>query len=155
MKKGFIPFSSGMVFPLVAILFSAVYLRQVTDISAQDALLVKPVAFILIGLAAATLILEFRKARNRPETFVKPVFRIPLKVVFFIVSCSVYLAVLTRLGFIPSTALFIAAVSWFLGVRKMKTLIGVAVIVPLVLYLLFQVLLEVPLPAGILQFLYV
>lgn len=157
MKRTLNPIGSKMIFPLISIIFSCVYLRQVADIPAQDALLVKPVAIVLIIVASISIVLEFRKmkmADSKIEASTPAPGKSKSKVLLFLAGSALYIALLTPLGFLLSTALFIGIMSWFLGVRRKKLLIGVSIATPLVLYFLFQVLLEVPLPPGLLQFLY-
>lgn len=146
---------SKMAFPAIAILFSAIYLKSASELAAQDVLLVKPIAMILICIASISAVLDFRKIRVSEDAGTTPGVspRVSAKVLLFILSCFVYLGILTRVGFLPSTVLFLGVVSFFLGVRNKKTLVAVPLFVTFFLYFIFQVLLEVPLPPGILSFL--
>ena len=57
-----------------------------------------------------------------------------------------YRALLPVLGFMPATVLFLAGMTAWLGERRLPVLIPVAVLTPLVLYLVFRTGLGVRLP---------
>lgn len=52
------------------------------------------------------------------------------------------------IGFYPATALMTFGLSWFLGSRQKKALALLSVAFPFVLFLIFQVALEIYLPRG-------
>ena len=60
--------------------------------------------------------------------------------------CIAYAALLPHLGFIFASMLFLAALIWFLGERKIWLLAAISVVMPLLLYVIFGVLLSVRLP---------
>lgn len=64
----------------------------------------------------------------------------------------VYIFLLEILGFVITSTLFIFFCSLFLGYRKYKTNVLVAVLFPLVMYLSFNYLLQIRLPQGLLPF---
>jgi len=61
--------------------------------------------------------------------------------------------VLTPLGYVISTLLFVAALLPLLRVRNVAAIVGCAIGTPLVLGALFDRLLGVPLPGGVLDIL--
>ena len=72
---------------------------------------------------------------------------IKLKNVVVVVIISVLYYILMRfISFIPATILFLAALMWFMGERRWKVLIPVAVVAPLVIYAIFAWGLSVRLP---------
>lgn len=72
---------------------------------------------------------------------------IKLKSVVIVVAVSIIYYILMRvITFIPATALFLAALMWFMGERRWKVLIPVAIIAPLVIYAIFVWGLSVRLP---------
>ena len=72
---------------------------------------------------------------------------IKLKSVVVVVVLSIIYYVLMRvITFIPATILFLAALMWFMGERRWKVLIPVAIIAPLVIYAIFAWGLSVRLP---------
>lgn len=60
----------------------------------------------------------------------------------------VYLLILPWLGYVPSVILLIAGMSVYIGARAGLYTLGVAAAVAGAFYLLFVVLLDIPLPAG-------
>ena len=60
--------------------------------------------------------------------------------------CIAYAVLLPHLGFIFASMLFLAALIWFLGERKIWLLAAISVVMPLLLYVIFGVLLSVRLP---------
>ena len=72
---------------------------------------------------------------------------IKLKSVAAVVAISViYYLVMRVITFIPATMLFLAALMWFMGERRWKVLVPVAVLAPLVIYAVFVWGLSVRLP---------
>lgn len=61
----------------------------------------------------------------------------------------VYVALVGRVGFVPTAALLILAASLALGAR-LRLALPLALLAPIVVHLLFAKLLRVPLPAGLL-----
>jgi len=72
---------------------------------------------------------------------------IDLKKVFCIIGLSAaYDFLIPYLTFIPATALFLAALMWFMGERRLKVLVPLAILTPLALYAIFAMGLNVRLP---------
>ena len=72
---------------------------------------------------------------------------IKLKNVVAVVAISIVYYILMRvITFIPATVLFLAALMWFMGERRWKVLIPVAILAPLVIYAIFVWGLSVRLP---------
>ncbi|KGX88100.1 hypothetical protein N781_11485 [Pontibacillus halophilus JSM 076056 = DSM 19796] len=63
-----------------------------------------------------------------------------------------YIVLFEWLGFLLTTALFVFSCSWALGYRRILSLVLVSVLFPSVLYYLFNYLLQIRLPEGILPF---
>jgi putative tricarboxylic transport membrane protein len=73
------------------------------------------------------------------------------RVVLLLGALGVAFVVLTTLGFLVTTALFVGVVIFSLGVRSWKTLATVPLLAAIVLYVVFAVCLSVPLPKGVLE----
>ena len=71
-----------------------------------------------------------------------------------ILLCALALSflLLDLLGFLVTTALFVAAVAFGLGTRSWRILTSVPLLTAIVLYGVFAVWLRVPLPRGLLAF---
>jgi hypothetical protein len=59
-----------------------------------------------------------------------------------------YLFAVVRIGFHATTSLYMLSFVWVLGERRWSRLILVAVLVPLIVYAIFDTVLNVPLPRG-------
>ncbi|MFZ7103811.1 MAG: tripartite tricarboxylate transporter TctB family protein [Peptococcaceae bacterium] len=66
-----------------------------------------------------------------------------------IVVSLAYILLIKKLGYIMSSMLFAFFLMRFLGVKEVKILLMVSILVPLILYLGFDTFLSVPLPKGI------
>lgn len=64
-----------------------------------------------------------------------------------------YLIAFTPVGFYPATAIFFLASLWMLQVRSWKVLSGVSLGFPLLVYLVFERLLNARFPRGVLEML--
>lgn len=71
-------------------------------------------------------------------------------IVFGVMVC-IYIGLLEKVGYLIMTPVFIVASLWFLGMRKKITLLLVPVIVTGFTYFVFNYVLYVFLPAGILR----
>ena len=60
--------------------------------------------------------------------------------------CILYAALLPHLSFLPATILFLAVLIRYLGEKRLRIVVPVAVFTPLLLYLIFAVGLSVRLP---------
>jgi len=63
----------------------------------------------------------------------------------------VYVLLMTPLGYFISSVIYVTLILLMLRVRRVAAIVGCALGVPLVLQLLFQKLLSVPLPGGVLD----
>ena len=61
-------------------------------------------------------------------------------------AAAAYAALLPLLHFLPTTALFLAALIWLLGERRWQRIAAVSVAAPLLLYALFGLTLQLRLP---------
>ena len=109
-----------------------------------------PMLIALFAIAMAYCLFMEGKHQVDAERAGAPVANrdsIKLKSVVIVVGLSVIYYVLMRvITFIPATVLFLAALMWFMGERRWKVLVPVAVLAPLVIYALFALGLNVRLP---------
>ncbi len=100
-------------------------------------------AVIILGL---TILIPAFAADDRKETTDQEKHGNSLRV-FILLAISIVYDILMRFaGFIPSTAAVVLAMTAFLGERRLKILIPMAVFTPVVLTLIFKVGLGVRLP---------
>lgn len=84
------------------------------------------------------------KAAGREAPKAEP---IKLKNVVFVVGLSiVYYWAITVISFAPATALFLGALMWFMGERRIKVLVPLSIVTPLAIYVIFVLGLNVRLP---------
>lgn len=138
------------------------YFAQVSQQSADSQRLIRPIYYVLCVLFVVMLINAIRQARaeasakSEAQSEKKAVkdakYYKELKImVIFVVGTGLYLLALPRLGFIISTPIFLFAAFLYLKSDK-KTAVILAVLLTAFAYIVFKMLLNVPLPAGILSF---
>lgn len=112
-------------------------------------------ASALIALSAVLMIGAVREAPGG-DAAQPPPFRLSLedgrvRAVLTAFAVLAFTLVLKPLGFVVSSVLFLAAMMAMLGVRRPATLAGVALGVTFGVWLIFEKLLVLSLPAGILD----
>ena len=159
---------SNLVASLVLIIFEIWAWLETCNIKTQKNAAVQPWTFpriMIIGMAVFTVILLIQsiiklatmKAEDplaeRAETlnFIKD--HGVLAALFVIALCALYVALFRSLGYVVVSFLLSGIIMWLIGVRKPIQLILIAVLVPLVMWLIFYKMLSVNIPMGILQFL--
>ena len=70
-----------------------------------------------------------------------------------IVLCIAYAALFEVLGYVLVSTLLAAAIMWLIGKRDVKQVVLVSVLVPLLMWFVFDKLLTVNIPMGVLEFL--
>lgn len=142
--------------------FALVYLYQMTSLkNPQDKILVNPVIWLMIIMFPIILWIEWRQFREdfnqqeEGETLESETnATLTLRVLFFIVLTFIYLIAMEKLGFVVSTVLYIPLLMWVLGTvwRDSKLVfILLPILMTLGLYLLFETVLDIPLPEGLLE----
>ena len=148
----------GYFFPLVAIVFSLMYIHTSLRLPTQDILMIRPVAIILVCLCFTQIFFSFKKGRVSSVSEVSEKnsppksFRQHSKVFIFAFECLLYIIALQPVGFLFATPLFIGLSSFLLGTRNWKVLVGVSLVVTFSIYGIFEILLQVPLPHSTLFF---
>ncbi len=105
------------------------------------------------GVAACVLfaagMLLFRALKGRALTLESKLEGKDLRRVSAVVILTGgYVFVVERVGFIGTTFLYILLFVWVLGERRWYRLIPIAIVVPVVAYVIFNKILNVPLPQG-------
>lgn len=145
----------GLVVTLLGIAFLAYSVNQFNVMSRKVNWIMSPYLFpmIVAGMAILLGIGIIVENRGKDEKQAKAeseggrsTLRKTLDVVLVIVLAILYDIALPYAGFIPSTAVFLAAMVLFLGERKWYIFVPVAVLTPLILYAIFRLGLNVRLP---------
>ncbi|ELK48622.1 tripartite tricarboxylate transporter TctB family protein [Halobacillus sp. ACCC02827] len=132
-------------------LYLSYNLKEYPYVPVDSDLVPKVLGYLLIVLA---IFLFFDRSSETEEA--KKQREVPKKEILFLLAVGgmifVYIFLLEILGFVITSTLFIFFCSLFLGYRKYKTNVLVAVLFPLVMYLSFNYLLQIRLPQGLLPF---
>lgn len=73
------------------------------------------------------------------------------RLIAFLLLTVILIFILSKIGYIISFGVFLAASSWLLGVRSVRTISLTVCAGVLFIYLIFVVWLQVPLPPGLLE----
>ena len=147
--------ADGLVVTLLGIAFLAYSVNQFNAMSRKVNWIMSPYLFpmIVAGMAILLGIGIIVESRGKDEKQAKAeseggrsTLRKTLDVVLVIVLAVLYDIALPYAVFIPSTAVFLAAMVLFLGERKWYIFVPVAVLTPLILYAIFRLGLNVRLP---------
>ncbi|MEI3606478.1 tripartite tricarboxylate transporter TctB family protein [Pseudogracilibacillus sp. SE30717A] len=151
------PFVHRIIVATSILIFTLLYLFEISSLkNAQDKLLVNPVIWIIFLLYPIIIWQEWREKRKKETTHEatneaesEASSRLSKKVFLFMISTLLYLVLMNYIGFIISTIAFMPFLMWVLGTSSKKILIILPIATTVVLYLLFNNLLGIPLPQGI------
>ncbi len=111
--------------------------------------------FFPFGLAIALILLSFVLIFKRRQTDKTPAPFWPertwLRPLLGVAILFFYALVIERVGFVITTLIFLVAWMWVIERLRWWIIISISVGTTAGLYLIFSLLLEVPLPAGFLQ----
>lgn len=162
------PFVHRIIVATAILAFALLYLYEIADLkNAQDKLLVNPVIWIIVILYPIIIWQEWRTFKKNkqeetegkidanneeePDGSSETSAKLTKKIFFFMLSTFVYLLLMDSLGFMITTVLYMPFLMWNLGTKSKTVLIILPIVTTIVLYFLFNLLLDIPLPQGILQ----
>ena len=102
---------------------------------------------IILGILAT--ILFFKKEENEESVFTFPRSAVPL-FVGGLITLVLYVFLIEFIGFTISTVLLTFSWMWLMGIRKWVTLIAASILISVGIGAVFEFLLSVPIPHGIL-----
>lgn len=156
-------FLKKMILPTIIMGWATVFLLEVLQYPPKNYIIIRPVYFVMLAFFLVNAVLDFMSCRkdekehsnsnvdasiptkDRIVAFVKS-DRIKVPSIFVIFLLAAVL--LNILGFFIVLPVFIFSILRIAGVTSWKTLVILSVIVTVVLYLIFQVGLNVTLPYG-------
>ena len=144
-------FQEGLVILLLGIALGVYSLYQFYTAAVKTSWIMSPYLFPLLlsaftVLVSLSLLLEaVHELRAAAKEDGKGKMNLK-NVAVVMLLCIAYASLLPHLGFIFASMLFLAALIWFLGERKIWLLAAISVVMPLLLYVIFGVLLSVRLP---------
>lgn len=157
------PFVHRIIVATAILAFALFYLFDISDLkNPQDKLLVNPVIWIIVILYPIIIWQEWRTFKEEQpkeektdsqndENSSETTTRMTKRIFLFMLTTFVYLLLIDFVGFIITTVLYIPILMWILGTKSKKVLIILPIVTTIALYILFDLLLEIPLPHGILE----
>lgn len=162
MEKFLTPFVHRIIAATLIFIFTLIYFIDASSLeNQQDTLMVQPVLWIMIILYPIIIWQEWRAEKKRKVEKQKTAeeeedadedtsIRLSKKVFLFMIFTFIYLILMNYIGFIISTIVYMPALMWVLGTKSKKMLIILPIVTAMVLFFLFNNLLGIPLPQGVL-----
>lgn len=154
------PFAHRVIVATGILLFALLYLYEIGSLkNPQDKLLVNPVIWIMVILYPIILWQEwrqFKQSKSEEETAeddkesADTSAKLTKKIFFFMLSTFGYLILMNYFGFFIMTILYMPLLMWILGTKSKWTLIILPIVTTVVLFVLFDLVLGIPLPQGVL-----
>lgn len=131
------------------------YLADTASRSEKAVLLIRPVVFVMFALFLINVYRDYKKwsaeSAGKPATFEFATTK-EVKTAFLCFgAAAVYILLMSVLGFILSTAFFLAGAFMVLKAKPVPSVI-VSVTMTCLLYVTFDILLKMPMPTGFLGF---
>jgi len=102
---------------------------------------------MMVILSALSLVIEYVKLRKNPPETSTPVFTAGMrKVIIVIIAITLWIVLLTKVGFILCTAALLLVITLVAGNRKPLSIALLTVVCPLLVYYIFSQLLNTRLP---------
>lgn len=136
-----------LILSAILIAFSGIVYLMISQLPKEASLYPIFVTTLLLVLSVIQL---FKTYRNKEEENEKSPFDgIEKKqMLFVLIASGIYVALINILGYIGSTALYVAAILIGLKTEKKKSVI-ISIGFCIFIYVLFKILLQVPLPKGL------
>jgi hypothetical protein len=143
------------IFPLIVIICTSLYVYDVYDIRqpSLNLLLVRPtiviiflLAIILIWTQVFKLKVKVKKETEENSKKEEKNVQITWRPFIYTLVFLIYLVFLPLFGFLITTVLFVLSILFLMSERNWKKLLIISIIVSGVVYLVFTILLGVPLP---------
>ncbi len=136
-----------LILSAILIAFSGIVYLMISQLPKEASLYPIFVTTLLLVLSVIQL---FKTYRNKEEENEKSPFDgIEKKqMLFVLIASGIYVALINVLGYIGSTALYVAAILIGLKTEKKKSVI-ISIGFCIFIYVLFKILLQVPLPKGL------
>lgn len=101
---------------------------------------------IIVVISGILIVKEIVKISKGTATAIKFNKQDVIRVLSILVSSVVYIQILPIVGFLVATIGFTALSLWIFGYRKKVTLVIISIVFPLIVFLIFKVFLNIPLP---------
>lgn len=139
-----------LLFPLFCILFLVCYYLSARDLPYLSIAYPGIIAILLIAIIVWDVIAVVKKFSTvQHEEKQKNVEKNSIRGVVVYLATIIYVILLTYLGFVIATLLYLPFIIYYLGDRGIKNILSFVLIVFVVLYGLFVIVLNLNLPTGI------
>lgn len=139
--------------PLVLLFLASLYFLEVRGGKEQDLMLIKPVFYLMVVLFIINAATDMRDIlRQKGDAATAKADSSLGRILRFAALAVLLVAALPFAGFLISATVFLFLVLFMFEVRNKAMLIGMPIIVALALYLLFEFVFAVELPASVLGF---
>ena len=146
-------FFQKTIIPFGILVWACIYFNEIRSQSLEDQMFIRPVFYLLIVLFIVNGVNDFRSFKRSSKAASKPKDDEETKnVIGFILLVLAYLLLVTYVGFIIMSVVFLLSCLWLFGVKNKAILTFMPIGVSLFLYVLFAVWFGVPLPEGLLNF---
>lgn len=112
-------------------------------------------SIILILLSTGLIIETTIKAKHHKQKVNTMNLRKNLYVIYIAIIMLIYLLIMRIIGFLVLTPIFVGIVLWILNYRKVKTIILLSTTFTIAILIVFQFMLNIPLPQGVLEVIFV
>lgn|GEM_PF-4323935 len=153
----------GWFIPLLILIYTIYYYFETIRLPHPEVhnLLIRPVVYAIVVLVALHFIANLRRepsgedGSEGPEVKslqLRQVIRENRRFLLFILQTAIYLPLISLLGFVLASALYMVGTMLQLGVRNVKVLVLLPLISLIGLALMFETWLNITIPKGIFGF---
>lgn len=147
MRKGdFIGGAAIALLGLFVILYSYSLTTPKSSGIIDAAFLPKFIGIVLFITGSLLFIKAFRKSRYLQESSIV----LHIKEIVMIIAFIIYVFLIPYFGFVILTPLFIISLAFYLGFKNIFANISISILVTAGIYILFNQVLNIPMPTGIL-----
>ena len=146
-------FIQKTIIPFGILVWACIYFNEIRSQSIEDQMFIRPVFYLLIVLFIVNGINDFRNFKKSSKAASESKCDENSKnVIGFIMLVLAYLLLVSYVGFIITSVVFLLSCLWLFGIKNKVILAFMPIGVSLFLYVLFAVWFGVPLPEGLLNF---
>jgi putative tricarboxylic transport membrane protein len=143
-------FSSVMILVGISIFMMSQRLTQ--DAAGWPNFFAYILIFLSICLIAETIIKSRKSVMDKSKQKKTQGIEILEKnLLYTVLSSIIYLLIMEHVGFLLVTPFYLAFLLWLMKYRSLKTILLFSICTPIIIMIVFQYLLGVPIPQGILE----
>ena len=139
-----------ILFPVLCLAFVIFYYIKTLNLHYLSVIYPRIIMIGLLGVIIWDIIEGVKKWKQEIDKSEKIAEKDNLKAIIIYLVTTFYIFMISRLGFAVCTFLYLVFMLYYLGVRKIITLILFPTITAAAIYIIFTELLSIPFPRGIL-----